>query len=177
RGRPCHFVYEDQGGESEKEGDIQGIQAEQVTTADRSRDDRPRARLRLFPREPAAERVRSAARGKPGLARCRLGGSFGGSMTMIDSAVFRWGIALLAAALHVQFSHAQNPRLHDDRQINIASAEDVTKKRQQLIDFIFGPAGLAGGKLPVVEKNDTSPVRGLRALARVDTLTIVMEAD
>lgn len=98
-------------------------------------------------------------------------------MTMIDSLVFRRGIAVLAAALFVPFSHAQNPRLHDDRQITLASAEDVAKKRQQLINFIFGPTGLAAGKLPVVEKNDASPVRGLRGLARVDTLTIAMEAD
>src|SRR5262249_13243760 len=98
-------------------------------------------------------------------------------MAIIDSSVFRWGIAVLAAALFVPFSHAQGPRLHDARQITIASAEDVAKKRQQLINFVFGPTGLAAGKLPVVEKNDTSPVRGLRGLARVDTLTIAMEAE
>jgi hypothetical protein len=86
-------------------------------------------------------------------------------------------MAILAAALFVPCGHAQNPGLHDDRQITIASAEDVAKKRQQLIDFIFGPTGLPAGKLPVVEKNDTCPVRGLRGLARVDTLTIAMEAD
>jgi hypothetical protein len=98
-------------------------------------------------------------------------------MAMIDSSVFRRGIAVLAAALFVPFSHAQNPGLHDDRQITIASAEDVAGKRQQLINFIFGPTGMTAGKLPVVEKNDASPVRGLRGLARVDTLTIAMEAD
>jgi hypothetical protein len=98
-------------------------------------------------------------------------------MAIIDSPVFRRGIAVLAAALFVPFSHAQGLRLHDDRRITIASAEDVAKKRQQLINFIFGPTGMAAGKLPVVEKNDTSPVRGLRGLARVDTLTIAMEAD
>src|SRR5262245_2410385 len=98
-------------------------------------------------------------------------------MTMIDASVFRGGIAVVAAALFVPFSHAENPGLHDDRQISIASAEDVARKRQQLIDFIFGPSGLAAGRLPVVEKNDACPVRGLRGLARVDTLTIAMEAD
>src|SRR5215475_12403356 len=90
-------------------------------------------------------------------------------MSMIDSLVFRRGIAVLAAALFVPVSHAQNPRLHDDRQITIASAEDVAKKREQLINFVFGPTGLAGGNLSAVEKNDASPVRGLRSLARVDT--------
>jgi hypothetical protein len=98
-------------------------------------------------------------------------------MAMIDTWDFRRGIAVLAAALLIAFSQAQGPRLHDDRRITLASAEDVARKRQQLIDFIFGPAGLGAGKLPVVEKNDSSPVRDLRALARVDTLTIVMEAD
>src|SRR5262249_8355686 len=98
-------------------------------------------------------------------------------MAVIDSSVFRCGIAVLVAALFVPLNQAQNPRLHDDRKITIASTDDVAKKRQQLIDFIFGPTGLPVGKLPVVEKNDTSPVRGLRSLARVDTLTIAMEAD
>src|SRR5262245_47221536 len=96
---------------------------------------------------------------------------------MTDSSLIRWGIAVLAAALFVLLSHAQNPGLHDDRQITIASAEDVAKKRQQLINFVFGATGLDSGKLPVVERNDTSPVRGLRGLARVDTLTIAMEAE
>src|SRR5262245_45923582 len=98
-------------------------------------------------------------------------------MAMMNCSVFRRGIAILTAALFVPFSHAENPRLHDDRQITIASAEDVAKKRQQLINLIFGPTGLAAGRLPVVEKNDACPVRGLRGLARVDTLTIAMEAD
>src|SRR5262249_50825064 len=80
-------------------------------------------------------------------------------------------------ALFVPRCHAEDPGLHDDRQINMASAEDVARKRQQLIDFIFGLTGLAAGDLPVVEKNDAFPVRALRALARVDTLTIAMEAD
>src|SRR5262245_16836539 len=98
-------------------------------------------------------------------------------MAMMNCSVFRGGIAVLAAALFVPLSRAENPGLHDDRQISIASAEDVARKRQQLIDFIFGPSGLAAGRLPVVEKNDACPVRGLRGLARVDTLTIAMEAD
>src|SRR5262245_47698572 len=98
-------------------------------------------------------------------------------MAMIDSLLLRRGIAVLAAILLARCGQAQDTKLHDDRQITISSADDVAKKRQQLISFIFGPSGLAGDKLPVVEKNDASPVRGLRALARVDTLTIAMEAD
>jgi hypothetical protein len=96
---------------------------------------------------------------------------------MISSSVFRRGIAPLAVALLAPPASAQNAGLCDDRQITIASAEDVAKKRQQLIDFIFGPTGMPAGKLPAVEKNDTSPVRGLRQLARVDSLTIAMEAE
>src|SRR5262245_36002339 len=98
-------------------------------------------------------------------------------MAMTNSSVFRGGIAVLAAALFVPICRAENPGLNDDRQITIASAEDAARKRQQLIDFIFGPTGLAAGNLPAVEQNDASPVRGLRGLARVDTLTIAMEAD
>src|SRR5262245_28503019 len=98
-------------------------------------------------------------------------------MAMIDSLLLRRGIAVLAAILLARCGQAQDTKLHDDRQITISSADDVAKKRQELIHFIFGPAGLSGDKLPAVEKNDASPVHGLRALARVDTLTIAMEAD
>src|SRR5262249_37084905 len=100
----------------------------------------------------------------------------GDQMAISDCSLLRPAIAVMAAFLFVSFGQAQNPNLHDDRQITIASAEDVTRKRQQLIDFVFGPGGMPTDKLPAVEKNDTSPVRGLRSLARVDTLTIAMEA-
>jgi len=73
-------------------------------------------------------------------------------------------------------AEAQKAKLLDDRQLTIRSAEDVSKKRQELINFIWGSPGMPAGKLPVVEKHDKSPVRGLNNLDRVDTLTIVMEA-
>lgn len=84
---------------------------------------------------------------------------------------------MLAAALLAPAAGAQHPGLQDDRQITITSPEDIARKRQQLVRFIFGPTGADAGRLPAVEKNDVSPVRGLRDLARVDTLTITMEAD
>jgi hypothetical protein len=80
---------------------------------------------------------------------------------------------LLSGSLPAQ---AQNVKLIDDRPVTIKSAEDVARKRQQLIHFIWGPAGVPADRLPVVEKNDRSPVRGLKELDRVDTLTVVMEA-
>src|SRR5262245_24623169 len=117
------------------------------------------------------------SRGNQDWPRVVLSNSCGGSMAMSNSSVVRAGIAVLTAALYAPRCHAEDPGLHDDRLITITSAEDVARKRQQLIDFIFGPTGLAAGDLPVVEKNDASPVRALRSLARVDTLTIAMEAD
>jgi hypothetical protein len=71
--------------------------------------------------------------------------------------------------------HAQ-PGLLDDRRITITSPKDVDTKRRELIHFIWGPGGMPAGRLPAVLKNDTSPVRGLKGLERVDTLTISMEA-
>jgi hypothetical protein len=70
---------------------------------------------------------------------------------------------------------AQGNGLIDDRVITIKVAKDVTKKRQQLINFIWGAAGMPTNRLPAVEKNDISPVGGLKDLERVDTLTISME--
>lgn len=70
---------------------------------------------------------------------------------------------------------AQASGLIDDRVITIKVGKDVAAKRQQLIDFIWGPAGMPTNSLPVVEKNDISPVGGLKDLERVDTLTVSME--
>src|SRR5262245_38215080 len=95
---------------------------------------------------------------------------------MVNSLAFRRAVLVLPVAYSL-FANTQNPGLHNDRQISIASAEDVATKRQQLISFIFGQNGMPAGKLPAVEKNDASPVHGLRDLARVDTLTITMESE
>jgi hypothetical protein len=70
---------------------------------------------------------------------------------------------------------AQGSGLIDDRAITIKVGKDVAAKRQQLIDFIWGPAGMPTNTLPAVEKDDISPVGGLKNLERVDTLTVSME--
>jgi hypothetical protein len=49
-------------------------------------------------------------------------------------------------------AEAQIGKLIDDRAITIKSAKDVAKKRQELIDFIWGTPGMPAGKLPAVEK-------------------------
>ena len=64
----------------------------------------------------------------------------------------------------------------DDRHITIKSPADADAKRAALIKFIWGETGMPAKTLPAVEKNDKSPVSGLEALKRVDTLTITMEA-
>src|SRR5262245_233877 len=70
---------------------------------------------------------------------------------------------------------AQGSGLIDDRVITIKVGKDVAAKRQQLINFIWGSAGMPTNRLPVVEKVDISPVGGLKDLERVDTLTVNME--
>src|SRR5690242_7047693 len=69
----------------------------------------------------------------------------------------------------------QGNGLIDDRAITIKGENDVAAKRQQLIHFIWGAAGMPANSLPAVEKNDISPVGGLKDLDRVDTLAISME--
>ena len=69
----------------------------------------------------------------------------------------------------------QGGRLVDDRAVTIKAEADVAANRRQLIDFIWGPAGMPTDRLPDVEKNDVSPVAGLKNLDRVDTLTVRME--
>lgn len=58
----------------------------------------------------------------------------------------------------------------------ISSAYDVGKKRQEMVDFLWGSDGFPSAKLPtVVKKNVVSPVDGLVNLARVDDLFLMMD--
>jgi len=67
--------------------------------------------------------------------------------------------------------------LLDDHLITIKSSNDVTLKRNALIQFIWGAAGFPSGKLPSsVNKNIQSPVAGLNNLERVDQLNVAMDA-
>ena len=82
---------------------------------------------------------------------------------------------LLPLAQLQQDALAQTPGLHDDRAIMIDSEKKLHEKRQQLIAFIWGAKGWPTQGMPIVEKNDSSPVTSLQQLKRVDTLTIEME--
>ncbi|MBK9155896.1 MAG: hypothetical protein IPM25_17085 [Chloracidobacterium sp.] len=67
--------------------------------------------------------------------------------------------------------------LVDDRNITINSQADVQKKRQELIEFVWGGTGLPARRMPeVLVKGDLSPIPGLSDLHRVDTLKVSMEA-
>src|SRR4051812_31132306 len=67
--------------------------------------------------------------------------------------------------------------LVDDSQVTIRSATDVSKKRQALIQFIWGSSGFPSNKLPSsVKINILSPVSGLSNLQRVDEIRIAMDA-
>ncbi len=65
----------------------------------------------------------------------------------------------------------------DDHYISIRTPADVIAKRQELVDFVWGPGGLPLDRLPrlPVIINDKSPIRGLADLERVDTLIIEMD--
>lgn len=61
--------------------------------------------------------------------------------------------------------------LLDDRAITIVSARDVQKKRQALIEYIWGSQGFPDQRLPTtVQTNVPSPVQHLTAFKRVDEL-------
>src|SRR5262245_60094432 len=63
------------------------------------------------------------------------------------------------------------PELFDDRAITIATARDLTNKRQALIQYIWGAEGFPDKRLPgTIATNVSSPVHHLTHLARVDEL-------
>jgi hypothetical protein len=95
-----------------------------------------------------------------------------GIVTVLPAILF----SILRFAEPAESDEGENIKRIDDRQVTIRSAADVSRKREALVHFIWGLPGIPTDKLPAVEKNDRSPVRGLTNLDRVDTLTITMEA-
>jgi lysophospholipase L1-like esterase/pimeloyl-ACP methyl ester carboxylesterase len=67
-------------------------------------------------------------------------------------------------------------KLVDDREIVVTSAAAVERKRTELIEFIWGPAGFPKGRPAKAEKGVPSPVAGLTALQTVERFTIQMPA-
>jgi len=79
------------------------------------------------------------------------------------------------AVLHV--ATADCHALINDNHITIRNEEDLLKKRQALIRFVWGTAGFPADKLPAsIERNVKNPVRKLNNLERVDALHILMAA-
>ena len=68
------------------------------------------------------------------------------------------------------------PVLVDDSSLT-TSTENAERKRQEIIRYIWGPGGLPRTKPASIEKNASSPIKGLKNAASVETLTIRMEAD
>jgi hypothetical protein len=99
---------------------------------------------------------------------CRLPAS------VIFAAVVLAGVSSTSHVAHAGQPPAFTPT--DDRQVTVKTADDVARRRQALIDFIWGAPGMPARALPTVERNDKSPVGGLTDLARVDTLIVPMEA-
>ena len=65
--------------------------------------------------------------------------------------------------------------LVDDRSVKVQSALDVAAKRRELVQFVWGSAGFPATKLPVVERNVTSPIGAVEHLQRVHRLRFSME--
>ena len=83
-------------------------------------------------------------------------------------------MALQGGGSHGAFTWGVLDRLLEEERL---SFEGISATSAGAVHAVVLADGLAAGNLPVVEKNDVSPVRGLRALRRVDTLTIAMEAE
>ena len=68
-------------------------------------------------------------------------------------------------------------KMVNDRAIKVRTQTDVTEVRRQLIEYVWGPAGIPMARLPrlPVVSDDVSPVPGLPDLDRVDTLIVDME--
>lgn len=63
--------------------------------------------------------------------------------------------------------------------IRIENKDDISKKRQQLIDYIWAGQGFPYSKMPnSIESNiETSAFKNLKNLKRIDSITTVMEYD
>jgi hypothetical protein len=67
------------------------------------------------------------------------------------------------------------PVLVDDRALT-TSVDTARKKREEIIRYIWGAGGMPRALPAATEKNAASPVKELKNAARVETLTIRMEA-
>jgi hypothetical protein len=67
------------------------------------------------------------------------------------------------------------PVLHNDRALT-TSIGTAQAKREQIIRYIWGDAGVTRAKPAKIERNTASPVAGLQNAAAVETFTIRMEA-
>lgn len=85
-------------------------------------------------------------------------------------------LAILGIALIVQ-SHGQNATLVNDRDLKINSRKNVSEKRRELLQYIWGGAGFPKSLLPKVSTNVPVPVRGLSNLRRVDEFRIALTVD
>ncbi|MSU34150.1 MAG: hypothetical protein EXS36_03380 [Pedosphaera sp.] len=71
-------------------------------------------------------------------------------------------------------SRGQSAPLLDDHAITIHTPRDVAKKRQALIQYLWGSEGFPDHRLPTVVTNVASPVLHLDHLARVDEFRVDM---
>jgi Ricin-type beta-trefoil lectin domain len=86
-------------------------------------------------------------------------------------------MSLLAVMLFLGRGQTVGAGSVDDRNITINTSDDITVKRQALINFVWGTDGFPLDKLPSsVEQDVPTPVSNLNNLERVDTLNIVMES-
>ena len=70
------------------------------------------------------------------------------------------------------------PVLADDRQITLHSPAALRRKREELIEFIWGPAGFPKTQLPAkITKHAPLPIANLQHAKSVETFTIRMDSN
>src|SRR5438105_2843143 len=75
----------------------------------------------------------------------------------------------LLAILSIGINSAPLP---NDQTVSINSADDASRKRQELIHYLWGPGGFPKDRLPNLITNIAPPVKQLSNLKRVDELRI-----
>jgi hypothetical protein len=65
----------------------------------------------------------------------------------------------------------------DDSLLLINDAAEVTHKRSALIAYVWGKSGWPADVRPTIERDIASPVSGLGGVARVDKLTVLVDAN
>jgi len=92
--------------------------------------------------------------------------------------LLRFPLVLVGLAVFLSFDRVHAAPLLDDRAITITNKTDLTRKRAELIQYLWGPAGFPAKPGPTrIRANIPSPVQQLTRLARVDEFQFDLAPD